>query len=755
MKLSFNSVLYKLIIFGLGLGAIPIICIGSFSYYISTNSAQAKVIDSNRNTFMQTQSRVEQLFEIVDTMSIQLINSSFINSALNYPYPINDVNLIYQIDRGLKQIQLYQLEIEDVTFYNLEHRWFVNNRGFSETDSEEQRELLQSVVLDTRTSYWQQDATLSPSNGEDMLLIKKIPVNSIDPEGVLVVRISANKINSIIASSSIAVLDEQMKPMYTNTEVAIQPDVLQHIDLENNQGQFEQDGYLWMYNKAAYNKWMYVSVIALDSLTQESKRIGWVTVGLCLIIFLLSILFSIFGSFNIYSPIRRVTSLLKTPEGEGKNINEMEIIVSGIHSLYNSQSELKTKLYQQTKQFNEQLVELFVRRLFNGGLKPKEIDELLVQYDQRISWTGWSVMLLQIDNFEQTHYSLQDFDLFMFAVNNIVSEIIPAEHQLMPIIIDRSLVTLVGNRYESKDEHKNEMYRFAEEIQSTVMKYLRLKVSIGISYRHVQLTEVPVAHNEAMEALKYRIRVGAQAILFIEDVQPAPSFNSVFPVRQVNDLVEAVKESDSDKSRQLLEGIIQEIFGVSRPQSEYQIMLTRLLIELIKVIENTGTPLNEVLNKEEHLFDILLKELKSPEEIKLWFAQAVIDPIASFLNERSKRHARQIADQILEVIHQRYESDLTLEECAKQLNYSVSYIKKIIRNELGNSFTEYLYQHRLEVAKHWLVDTDMKIAEIAERLKYNNATNFIRYFKKQEGTTPGKFREQASASAHSGQKDTD
>lgn len=35
----------------------------------------------------------------------------------------------------------------------------------------------------------------------------------------------------------------------------------------------------------------------------------------------------------------------------------------------------------------------------------------------------------------------------------------------------------------------------------------------------------------------------------------------------------------------------------------------------------------------------------------------------------------------------------------------------------------------------------MKVAEIADKLQYNIAQNFIRYFRKMENITPGQYRE--------------
>lgn len=38
-------------------------------------------------------------------------------------------------------------------------------------------------------------------------------------------------------------------------------------------------------------------------------------------------------------------------------------------------------------------------------------------------------------------------------------------------------------------------------------------------------------------------------------------------------------------------------------------------------------------------------------------------------------------------------------------------------------------------------ESNSKISEIAEKLKYNTPANFIRYFRKLEGTTPGQYRD--------------
>ncbi|KRF03357.1 hypothetical protein ASG89_23230 [Paenibacillus sp. Soil766] len=75
------------------------------------------------------------------------------------------------------------------------------------------------------------------------------------------------------------------------------------------------------------------------------------------------------------------------------------------------------------------------------------------------------------------------------------------------------------------------------------------------------------------------------------------------------------------------------------------------------------------------------------------------------------------------------------------MNYSPNYLTKVFRKETGVNFSDYLSEYRMNMAKQWLLETDMKIFEIAEKLKYNTPANFIRYFRKLGGTTPGQYRD--------------
>jgi YesN/AraC family two-component response regulator len=100
------------------------------------------------------------------------------------------------------------------------------------------------------------------------------------------------------------------------------------------------------------------------------------------------------------------------------------------------------------------------------------------------------------------------------------------------------------------------------------------------------------------------------------------------------------------------------------------------------------------------------------------------------------------------MIHEEFDKDITLESCAARLNYQPNYIWRVLKKEMNTTFSDYLAKYRLSIAKKWLEETSMPVGEIAEKLRYNNSQNFIRYFKKLEEITPGQYRDKFKNSAN-------
>ena len=84
---------------------------------------------------------------------------------------------------------------------------------------------------------------------------------------------------------------------------------------------------------------------------------------------------------------------------------------------------------------------------------------------------------------------------------------------------------------------------------------------------------------------------------------------------------------------------------------------------------------------------------------------------------------------------------LSLKEIAEYVDLAPAYLSDLFHKETGLTVTGYILRRRIQAAKNMLIDTDQKIAEIAEVLAFSNASHFQRLFKKETGYTPHQYRQ--------------
>lgn len=692
---------------------------------------------------MQTQLQVEQLLQMIDSNAIQFINRPIITESIRTQFTARDYKKVNELSEGLYKLQTYDTGIQNVSIVSFHERWLLDNSGLTIALSDEQMKPLTLLSGIPALSQWITDDSRS-----SVVLVKKLPINTLhNPEGILATSVPMYKLQKFIPEQSedteTVIMDADYHLL---TELSISTSVLERVVAElraftnNPEGistiKTEQGALNVIYRKSPYNGWTYLSLITVEQATKETKAIGWYTLMVCSAVFVILLVFSLFGSRKMYLPIRSLLeSVLEGREkDDSKQEDELQVIGDHIHSLRLSKSKLTEQIQGQT----QQLKEFFVRKLLLDELTPKEIKEkqALFQYD-----TGsYCLLTVQIDSFAGTRFHENDRDLLMFAVNNIVLELIPSRERLDPVVLRGSQVTILRLEAGSPKTAKDLAYAWAEQIQSTVKAILELSISVGISRFHEHLAAAARAYAESLDALKYRIRFGEGTVLHVEDVLPEQRVHTMFPEWMEKQLIDAIMIPDLEKARQLLHEFLTTAVRDNLHYQEYQMMLFRLLADLIREIQNSGYSIAFFANHQDTELFSQVNGLRTVGETERWFMTTIIEPMVSLMSSKLDTRNKNISDQMKDIIHHDFESDITLEVCSSRLNYHPNYLKTVFRKETGINFSDYLSQYRLNQAKKWLLETDLKIAEIAERIRYQNPQNFIRYFRKMEDMTPGEYR---------------
>ena len=95
----------------------------------------------------------------------------------------------------------------------------------------------------------------------------------------------------------------------------------------------------------------------------------------------------------------------------------------------------------------------------------------------------------------------------------------------------------------------------------------------------------------------------------------------------------------------------------------------------------------------------------------------------------------------MEYIRQHYnEPELGLNDICSYLNIGTSYFSTIFKEATGGTILEFLSKTRMEKAKELLCSTNMKVAQISERVGFANVSYFCRSFREYYGSSPESYR---------------
>lgn len=102
-------------------------------------------------------------------------------------------------------------------------------------------------------------------------------------------------------------------------------------------------------------------------------------------------------------------------------------------------------------------------------------------------------------------------------------------------------------------------------------------------------------------------------------------------------------------------------------------------------------------------------------------------------------------EELMSVRHIYRHKDISLDKLAEILGTNRVYISRAINQYAGMSFYDYIHSKRISEAVALLSDrkNDTPLKVLSDQLGYNSISAFYRYFQKETGVPPSKYREQA------------
>jgi two-component system response regulator YesN len=289
--------------------------------------------------------------------------------------------------------------------------------------------------------------------------------------------------------------------------------------------------------------------------------------------------------------------------------------------------------------------------------------------------------------------------------------------------IDEFVLILKG---ESAEQIEQDGIFLAGLIQNEVEKGASLKVSIGIGRPQQRLGDLHSSFAEALAKVRDTTDEPGQIDLqkldqsalkqFLETGSPE-EFDPFFE-RFIRPLAEAALHS------KLLKHYI----------------LIDLVLTAAQAVSDLGGEVDQIIPEIHHGDDFLagIKTLDQVREgTRRLFTAAVV-----FRDSQANSDRSILLRQAKNYIDGHYSNPaLSLNEVARQVNFSPNHFSAVFSDETGETFRDYLTHTRVEQAKKLLRTSKLKCAEVAFQCGYNDPHYFSMIFRKNTGFTPQQFRE--------------
>ena len=117
------------------------------------------------------------------------------------------------------------------------------------------------------------------------------------------------------------------------------------------------------------------------------------------------------------------------------------------------------------------------------------------------------------------------------------------------------------------------------------------------------------------------------------------------------------------------------------------------------------------------------------------------NPDAEAPKDPETERMNQVVEKIRTYIRENYMNEISMQDAARQFNYSDAYFCKLFKQCFDQNFTSYLTNFRINEAKRLLKDKNISIKDAGMKVGYYDSNYFAKVFKRVTGMIPSEYRE--------------
>jgi len=479
------------------------------------------------------------------------------------------------------------------------------------------------------------------------------------------------------------------------------------------------------------NQFRYCLMLPEKSLLQEFNSVIKRIYFFMFLVIIVVVFVCFYLSKKLYNPLAEIVGDIKEHNLSDKSFNdEFELLSKAFCEIINLNSELDNKLEKSFSLINEKKLLGILNS--KGYINSAEIDVIFKENNFFGKNRIFCVVCVRLDftplfydNFSQEQYiNISDklYVIFESYFNDKRKSILLLQgNENFVIVFDADKTTA--------DSVFGRLKKFADIFEND--KEL-VKLSAGIGSVYSGYDGMRKSYAEGMKALEIAgLSKERNVIVYKSENESVVQYSFTF--EQESTLMNYMIKGDSENVSVVIERLSEE--NPACGEASVRRLYDRILQTALRAATVKGVKTDEICGRDDANGELAFGSLDINEFVG--FVENVVKKVTESSNIKV---THKDMSGLIEYIDKHYAEEIYLGNMAEKLNTSPKYLSRIVKEQLGVNFSQYVAGVRIQKAKQLLVGTNKTVNEIMELTGFTMRNTFIRTFRKFEGVTPSEYR---------------
>lgn len=524
-------------------------------------------------------------------------------------------------------------------------------------------------------------------------------------------------------NSNFIIYDQQGAPVYVKGDI---PGDKPLPETSQDGSSLLLDHTYYFTKSGGHSGFTYMNIVPGSRMFEQISQLNLILLSLLAVALLVSVFFSIMFSVRFNRPVKQIVNSIQQPNGKDvsipKGIPEFELIGQKLDDMQKTNARIEQDLVLKNTKLESYGYINKLKKIYDGS-HGAGMDAL--------SADSFRFLVFEISYKPLFWEEMQDDpDRLTYFIRECISQGIASEfpRSLTLQMENRQIISVLSEPDDAKLE------RCLESLQKMLgndADYYFLTIAVSPVYP--QSSDFTGAYEHTVRLLQER-KLTEETQVVREAAGRQPSY--LLTQAQEQQFDQNLQAGNAQELLHLLDRHLSLLERKEASLRQYREFAADIVQKVRKTMYALG--LKERDGEQTIAGERAIDGLYSGRQYRMFFSQLIVASCEEIRNIR--KSGDPIIEFVTEYVQTNFAQDITLDIVAEQLHITGGYLSTYFKEKTGEYFVDYINGVRIGEAKRALLETDLKIQDVALRSGYQNINSFNRMFKKFSGLSPREFR---------------